>query len=191
MPSQVENKGWTSVYYYPEEAVDLGLSVRWASMNVGASNQYDDGIYTSWGDAYGTNTSTSSSYNNDVHEIVGNPAYDIATNLWNERWQIPTREQWEELINNCTWTYAYDSERKVYGYTITAVNGNSIYLPFYFYTTGENIVNGSSYTSGYYWSSTEYSSSNKAYALELTSSSKYIDYNSKYYRMQVRPVLVK
>ena len=61
-------------------------------MNVGASNQYDDGIYTSWGDAYGTNTSTSSSYNNDVHEIVGNPAYDIATNLWNERWQIPTRE---------------------------------------------------------------------------------------------------
>ena len=53
MPSQVENKGWTSVYYYPEEAVDLGLSVRWASMNVGASDQYDDGIYTSWGDAYG------------------------------------------------------------------------------------------------------------------------------------------
>ena len=49
MPSQVENKGWTSVYYYPEEAVDLGLSVRWASMNVGASDQYDDGIYTSWG----------------------------------------------------------------------------------------------------------------------------------------------
>ena len=30
MPSQVEYKGWTSVYYYPEEAVDLGLSVRWA-----------------------------------------------------------------------------------------------------------------------------------------------------------------
>ena len=28
MPSQVENKGWYANYYYPENAVDLGLSVR-------------------------------------------------------------------------------------------------------------------------------------------------------------------
>ena len=190
MPSQVENKGWTSVYYYPEEAVDLGLSVRWASMNVGASNPYDDGIYTWWGDAYGTNTSTSSSYNNDVHEIVGNPAYDIATNLWNERWQIPTKEQWEELRDNCTWTYAYDSERKVYGYTVTAENGNSIYLPFYDYETGSRVPNGVSTSSGYYWTSTEYSGL-YGNALKLTSTTKYIDNNYKYYRMPIRPVLVK
>ncbi len=190
MPSQVENKGWYANYYYPENAVDLGLSVRWSSMNVGASNQYDDGIYTSWGDAYGTNTSTSSSYNSEVHEIAGNPAYDIATNLWNERWQIPTKEQWEELKNNCTWTYAYDSERNVYGYTITAENGNSIYLPLYDYCTGANVSSSSS-TYGYYWSSTVYSSSNYAYALELASNTKSLDNNYKYYRMQVRPVLVK
>lgn len=191
MPSQVENKGWTATYYYPEEAVDLGLSVRWASMNVGASNQYDDGIYTSWGDAYGTNTSTSSSYNNDVHEIVGNPAYDIATNLWNERWQIPTREQWEELIEECTWTYAYDSEKEVYGYTVTATNGNSIYLPFYGEISGTEEPNVSSSRGGDYWTSTENSSSYGTY-LHMTSSSQYCGSSkSKYLRLPVRPVLVK
>lgn len=129
-------------------------------------------------------------YNNDVHEIVGNPAYDIATNLWNERWQIPTKEQWEELRDNCTWTYAYDSERKVYGYTVTAENGNSIYLPFYDYETGSRVPNGVSTSSGYYWTSTEYSGL-YGNALKLTSTTKYIDNNYKYYRMPIRPVLVK
>ncbi len=194
MPSQVENKGWETSFYYPENAVDMGLSVRWSSMNVGASDQYDDGIYTSWGDAYGTNTSTSSSYNSNIHEIAGNPMYDIATCSWNERWQIPTQEQWQELIDKCTWVYAYDSERKLYGYTVTAENGNSIYLPMYNYVQGTNVPSGSSSSSGYYWSATEYRGNEySAYYLNLGTGSSHSVNSSKnkYYRMLIRPVLIK
>ena len=194
MPSQVENKGWESTLYYPKNAVDMGLSVRWSSMNVGASDQYDDGIFTSWGDANGMNTSTSNSYNGNLHEIAGNPTYDIATNLWNERWQIPTQEQWQELRDKCNWVYAYDSEKKVYGYTVTADNGNSIYLPMYNYVTGTSVPSGiSDANNGCYWSATEYSGNNySAYFLGLGSGSQNVNSTKyKYYRMLIRPVLIK
>ena len=54
MPSQVENKGWSQTYYYPENAIDLGLSVRWAKTNVGASISTNSGIFCAWGDPEGT-----------------------------------------------------------------------------------------------------------------------------------------
>ncbi len=194
MPSQEENKGWTSEYYYPENSVDMGLSVRWASLNVGASDQYGAGYNCSWGDAYGVNTSVSTNYNYGVTQIAGDPAYDIATFLWGERWQIPTKEQWQELIDNCTWTYAYNSDKQVYGYTVTANNGNSIYLPFYFYTIETGTVSSSS-SSGYYWTSTpRFTTSNDyyAYMLKLTSSSKSLSsYEYKYTQMQIRPIVAK
>ncbi len=192
MPSQVENKGWEANYYYPDNAVDLGLSVRWSSMNMGASDQYDDGIFTSWGDAYGTNTSTSSSYNSDVHEIAGNPMYDIATCSWNERWRIPTQEQWQELMDKCTWVYAYDSGKKVYGYTVTAKNGNSIYLPMYANLNGTEVPSGVSSTYAYYWTATEGYNEYKAYSFYLsTSSLEFSSNNNKSVRMLIRPVLIK
>lgn len=37
-------------YSYAQEAVDLGLSVKWANMNIGASNIYDVGEYFAWGE---------------------------------------------------------------------------------------------------------------------------------------------
>lgn len=194
MPTQEVNKGWAFEYYYPKEAVDLGLSVRWASMNVGASDEFDDGTYCSWGDAYGTNISTDS-YNGNVHEIAGNPAYDIATREWGERWQIPTKEQWQELIDGCTWKRSLNSELDVYVWNITGPNGNSINLPVYEYIRGDEKPSTSSSNYGYYWSSTEYdnsSSTTSAYNMYLYSTtSKKINNEPKYYRMPVRPVLVK
>ena len=150
--------------------------------------------FTSWGDANGMNTSTSNSYNGNLHEIAGNPTYDIATNLWNERWQIPTQEQWQELRDKCNWVYAYDSEKKVYGYTVTADNGNSIYLPMYNYVTGTSVPSGiSDANNGCYWSATEYSGNNySAYFLGLGSGSQNVNSTKyKYYRMLIRPVLIK
>ena len=194
MPSQVENKGWAQAYYYPDEAVDLGLSVRWATHNVGAANQHEAGILCSWGDKDGTNTLTSSGYNQNVNEIAGNPAYDIATNLWNERWQIPTQEQWQELIDSCTWVYnkASDSEHGVYGYTVTGPNGNSIYLPMYDYVIAGGTVETSN-SSGYYWTATEYQygGGSEAQYIYVYSGGKRFDEEYKYYQMTVRPVLAR
>lgn len=192
MPSQEENKGWADVSYCPVEAIYLGLSVRWASMNINAVTEYDHGIFCSWGDADGTNTSTSSYYNEYIHAIAGNPEYDIATKQLGERWQIPSQEQWKELIDNCTWTYAYDSEKEMYGYTVTGKNGNKIYLPMYaqYDTPPSVIVSSNSY--GYYWTSTE-SSNYYGVNLYLDSSEKSFksSYWHKYVHMCIRPVLVK
>lgn len=194
MPTQTLNKGWEFTYYYPSRSVDLGLSVRWAECNLGGyAEQYRfmDGTYCSWGDAFGSNTLTTSSYHSDLHEIAGNPEYDIATNLWGERWQIPTQEQWQELIDECTWVYNYTPETGVYAYTITGPNGNKIYLPMYDYVTG-TAEPDDSYTTGYYWCSTESSSSYKAYYMYLTKTGQStINDRYKYYRMQIRPVLIK
>lgn len=193
MPSQKENKGWMFEPYYPESAVDMGCSVRWATTNVGADNEFDDGIYCSWGDATGTNTSGDSDYNRYVNEIAGNPEYDIATNKINDRWQIPTQEQWQELIDKCTWTYTYDGLRGVYGYTITAQNGNTIYLPMYDYQSWSSMSSDNSNTYGYYWTATPaYNDSQEAYNLYITTSSgMYLTTRYKLNGLQIRPVLVK
>ena len=58
------------------------------------------------------------------------------------------------------------------------------------YSISAYFPNGVSTSSGYYWTSTEYSGS-YGNALKLTSTTKYIDNNYKYYRMPIRPVLVK
>ena len=193
MPSQVENKGWTQTYYYPEEAVDLGLSVRWASMNVGATAPDEAGIFCAWGDPDGTYTGTSSWYNENVEEIAGNPMYDIATNLWGERWQIPTKEQWEELQSACTWEYQYDSSLGTYGYLVTGSNGNCIYLPLFDIIIGTAAESTNSQY-GYYWTSTRHNTSSsvaQSYNAYLHSSSVSISCYNTYYRTQIRPVLVK
>ena len=60
---------------------------------------------------------------------------------------IPTKEQWEELIDECTWTWTYR------GYKLIGSNGNSITLPAGGYCfEGSELHNSSS--TGFYWSST-------------------------------------
>ena len=196
IPSQTENKGWTQNYYYPGNAVDLGLSVRWSSTNLTsdggfANDAYDSGVYCAWGDATGTITTTSTSYNRDIDEITGNPDYDIATNLLGERWQIPTQEQWQELIDECTWEYYHSATWGEYGYIVTGPNGNVIRLGMFDYVVGDEEEPLTTQSAGYYWSSTE-SSPYYGYYIYLTNSSHNMTNGKyKYQRMQIRPVLVK
>ena len=66
------------------EAVDLGLSVKWATCNVGAESPEEYGDYFAWGE---TTTKTEYTYENsktygkNIGDIAGNPAYDAATYL--------------------------------------------------------------------------------------------------------------
>lgn len=81
--------------------------------------------------------------------------------------KLPTKEQLEELKNQCTWTWTSN------GYKVVGPNGNSIYLP----AAGHIVDDGSvgylgSY--GYYWSSTPYVSDGAYYLLAFNSGSVYI-----------------
>lgn len=191
IPSQDVNKGWVySEALWGIHGINLGLSVRWAETNIISLNPGGQGTVCSWGDAYGTNTSTSSSYNQYINIIAGDATYDIATRTLGSRWHIPTRDEWTELFTNCTLTT--ETVNGVKGVRATAKNGNSIFLPCYGTTSGSNYT-VSTNSCGFYWSSTAYANSSYyAYHTRIyvnsSSPSNSWDYGYKYYKMCIRPV---
>ena len=150
------------------EAVDLGLSVRWASFNVGATKPEEYGGYYAWGETEekedyswetykwcnGTSTSmtkycTGKWFGTIDHKTVLDLEDDIAHVKWGGDWRMPTKEEQRELLNNCTWTRA--TQNGVNGYKVTGPNGNSIFLPAAGYRYGTDVYNRGDY--GYFWSS--------------------------------------
>ena len=113
------------------EWVDLGLSVKWATCNVGANTPEEYGNYYAWGE-----TSTKSSYGEDncetwnrsMSDIRGNSSYDAARANWGGSWRLPTKAECDELLNNCT--RQRTTQNGVKGMRFTSKrNGNSIFFP--------------------------------------------------------------
>lgn len=73
------------------QAVDLGLSVKWASFNIGATRPSEVGNYIRWGDPTGTSLSINYGFHLNKTDIGGDPRYDTATALFGENWRMPTR----------------------------------------------------------------------------------------------------
>ena len=135
------------------EWVDLGLSVKWATYNVGASTPGDYGNYYAWGE---TSTKSNYDYGNCASigkswgDIGGDSSRDAAKANWGGSWRMPTEAEFQELINNCTWTWTTHNGHK--GYKVTGPNGNSIFLPAAGYRLGDTLCLGGEY--GNYLSST-------------------------------------
>ena len=129
------------------EWVDLGLSVKWATCNIGATMPGEYGSYFAWGETKpktdygwssyvwcnGTNITltkycTSSDYGVVDDKITLSPEDDAATVNLGELWRTPSIEEWHELYIRCNWEWEYQNGS--YGYKITSSNGNSIFLPF-------------------------------------------------------------
>lgn len=140
--------------------VDLGLSVKWATCNVGASSSEEYGNYYAWGE-----TSTRNSYYPDTYKFynsstgnvlnIGNDIsgtkYDAATYYWGNKWRMPTKSELEELLTDCSWTWTTRSGIK--GYNIAGTNGQSIFLPANGeYSSDEKGAKAGVY--GEYWSGT-------------------------------------
>ena len=150
--------------------VDLGLSVKWATCNVGATTPEGYGDYFAWGETSPKNDYSWSTYKyckgsettltkyntNSSNGTVDNKTTldlsdDAARANWGGKWRMPTQAEQEELINNCTWTKT--TQNGVNGYKVTSkTNGNSIFLPAadrrYTWTwTTQSGVNGYSVTS--------------------------------------------
>ena len=170
------------------EYVDLGLSVKWATCNVGARKPEDYGNYYAWGE-----TSTKSSYTSDnsktyckqMNDIKGNSQYDAARDNWGGTWRLPTKAELEELKNKCTWLRT--AQNGVKGYKVTGPNGNSIFLP----AAGERYGSSLSLAGdhGRYWSSTPHeSSSYSAYSLFFGSGSPLVGRSDRNVGRSVRPV---
>ena len=155
------------------EAVDLGLSVKWASFNLGASQPSELGEYFAWGE---TKTKYYDGYQSNTYQWIkddkltkycpkednGYEGYndnrvklesedDVAQKLLGGKWRMPTRAECEELKNLCLWEF--DTVDGLDGVRIYSKDkSTSIFLP----ATGTLGYNKptTSQTYGYYWAST-------------------------------------
>lgn len=179
----------------PIKAVDLGLSVKWANCNVGASSPEEYGGYYAWGeteekDVYDVSTYQHYDKENNKYIFIGNnicgTQYDVAHVKWGDSWRMPTAAEIQELLENCT--FSWISYNGVYGQKVVGPNGNSFFLPATGYYSSSN--NNSIGTSGYFWSGTlhEENNNNTAYGLFIRSGDAYsFDGNISLGR-SVRPV---
>ncbi len=182
-----ENPAGVSGYVNGFAYVDLGLSVKWASCNVGAYAPDDYGNYYAWGETVVKAEYTrenSVTFNVDIDSIGGDSAYDVATVRYGAPWRLPTIEEAEELIANCD--YAWESINGIVGARFTSrLNGNSIFLPGSGYC-----INISLYElgRGVYWTSTP-SGNSEVRSLYIYDGAPLINSFSRIFGCNVRPVV--
>ncbi len=192
-----------------ETEVDLGLSVNWATANVGATAPTEIGTYVAWGEtaskdnyswstyAHGTGSTSISKYGKTDKVTVLEAADDAATTIMGEGWRTPTSAEYTELIQNCE--IAIDEVDGVKGFRFTSkVSGyedKSIFFPL----TGEKQSTGVSNPEAMLnmWSSTLCGTSllnqGKAYGFNVTilDSSPEVKSNDRCYGRPVRGVKAK
>ena len=189
--------------------VDLGLSVKWATCNIGANTPFEPGSLFAWGEVfslYGDRPGGWKNYrffvgftnNGSIAFSKYDPSIDNLTNLvymddaaferWGGTWRIPTKKEWDELLTRCTWTfYRGKNYRSISFFKVTStINGNSIY----FTLTGYRDPNIIDFYSGYYWtSSLNVNSPNCAYSVFLDSKIQESRRNNlRRYGCAIRPV---
>ncbi|MBQ7812338.1 MAG: hypothetical protein IJ394_07270 [Bacteroidales bacterium] len=171
------------------KAVDLGLSVRWASYNLGATSQTELGGLYFWGDPTGT-----AGYGFTAPSVtnISGTEYDTARAEWGGTWRLPTKSEQIELVLDCTWTRA--TINGVSGMKVTGSNGNYIFLP----PTGVGFPSdGMSFsreyaTSGYFWVGESYIETygHMAYCFYYDDETWYYNgsWNADFIKMAIRPV---
>lgn len=141
-PSTGKSNGYTWV--------DLGLSVKWATCNVGANSPEEYGDYYAWGESSTKSSYTWSNYLADkggtitswndcgtskdplryyvypYESSIAATMLDVAHRLWKGEWRMPTFDEMKELLKNCywKWTNNYNGTRKA-GYIIYKVKAEA------------------------------------------------------------------
>ena len=205
------------------EWVALGLpsGTKWATCNVGATTPEGYGDYYAWGETtpkdyyswstykwatatydakYGewdletlTKYNTSSSYGTVDNKAMLDPADDAARANWGGQWRMPTKEECQELIDNCTWTWTDDyNGTGVAGRIVTSnTNGNHIFLPAVGCRSGDDLDNEGldGYYGGYWSSSLDTGSPYDAWCVYFESDGEGWFYGDRGFGHSVRPVL--
>ena len=168
--------------------VDLGLSVKWATCNVGASSPSDYGNYYAWGETRTKSEYTvdnSSTYGKSMGDISGDSRYDAARANWGGPWRLPTQAEMQELIDKCTWIWTSQGGHN--GYRVTGPNGNSIFLPAAGYRYGSSL-NSAGDDGGYSDSTPFWSNVRFAFGLDFYSSFHELGWAYRHHGRSVRPV---
>ena len=197
---------------FNHEYVDLGLSVLWATCNVGANKPEDYGDYFAWGETKPKSEYSLSTYKylvsgdkldnvkfskyvtNSLYGSVDNKAMldlsdDAARANWGGEWRMPTITELQELRDNCTWTWT-TMDGKI-GYIVTSkINGNNIFLPAAGFSSDRSVRNAGAM--GNYWScSLRADDSRWSMFLGLHSNGVSSPFYPRYYGQSIRPVMEK
>lgn len=167
------------------DAVDLGLSVKWASWNLGASRSYQPGCFYLFGQP-----GSWSSYSKAA-SVTGSDADPASLGL-GDGWQSPTMKQCLELINKCTWVAG--SENGKPGFLVYGVGD---YSCNYIFIPAAGYVNASAVRSGdgsrvFLWSGEISDSPDKAYAIQSQGDATFsVARVGTSCHLPIRPVLTK
>ncbi len=167
------------------EYVDLGLSVKWATCNIGAFAPDRYGDYYAWGETVAkksynwdtykhciaywfkddwegwwwetiTKYNTNSDYGTVDNKTTIEAVDDVAAKIWGGAWRIPTQDEWQELIDNCYWEWTDDYNGKgVPGNIVTSKSNGN---SIFLPITGYRIEDElcDIDDGGFYWSSSLY-----------------------------------
>lgn len=174
------------------QAVDLGLSVKWATTNYGTTSTTATGGYYMWGDPKGT--AAAPDYTAPNVNFISGTSYDIVRKNWGGSWRIPSRSELSELFTKCSWKQTTVNGVSVF--RVTGPNGNSIIVPFtglgypangpagakqYISTDRAYMMSGNSYSDSY---------GRFVYVYYYSKDGKYNweSYNADYVYITIRPV---
>ena len=189
----------------------------WATTNIGAEKPEDYGYYFWWGDTVGYKRENdkwvaSDGSNSNFSFTSGNtptcnksvttlrsegwitadgvfaPEYDAAKKHWGGDWRMPTKQEFDDLISQCDWTWT--TLNGVNGYIVRGkgdYSSKSIFVPCAGYGYGTSLYHAG--LDGDYWSSVPSSDNKHAWSLYFSSSSHYTrDYCGRYDGQSVRPL---
>ena len=193
-------------YHNGYEYVDMGLSVKWATYNVGANAPEEYGGYYAWGEIetksiydwtthkyYDSTTKTFLKYNDYWHQggvhdfkMTLDPSDDVAHINWGGNWRMPDEDELRDLRDNST--LAFCTQNGIPGYRITStINGCSIFVPASGKKVGQQLEEVGS--AAYLWSTTRIKEKSE-YAFYVKVSSPYllVSFTDRCYGFSVRPV---
>lgn len=192
-------------------AIDLGLSVKWANCNVGATAPEEYGDYYAWGETetkenYTLETykwcnyvsssdysmikyCTNSLYGTIDDKTILDPEDDVARVKWGGTWRMPTSHEMAQLWTECTWTWT--TLNGVNGYLVVGSNGNSIFIPAAGGLVGTEVVQRG--LGGYYWSTDLVGDDNNNMAWDSFYKEENDNYDglgneNRYFGLPIRPV---
>ena len=186
------------------DSVDLGLSsgILWATCNIGASSPSEIGEYFAWGeketkDAYGWETyelchgsyNSIFKYTEDDRKSILEPHDDVANSELGGEWRIPTKEDMEELVEECEWKWSNQNGRL--GWKVIGPNNNYIFLPASGAASSYKIAGVGEL--GRYWTSTRGEDIYSAYNLRFKDGRETIGVvdDTRFYGRSVRAVCGK
>ena len=178
-----------------QTAVDLGLSVKWGSCNIGASSPMEYGDYYAWGEtepkkSYDWDTykwgKQLTKYNSKDNKITLEQEDDVAHLKLGGKWRMPAWGEFFELMSKCTWQKMKKNDNTIV-YFVEGPSGNAIVLPAAGYRNGTSLSDAGSL--GYYWSSSllqdnSFAARNVYFGSEGVYGSSY----RRNYGLSVRPV---